>query len=86
MERTQIYLTKKEREALQSIAQHTGESQSALIREAIDRYITRYRSADRLAALRQAKGMWKDRTDLPDIETLRDEFDRGAMPHQSEQS
>lgn len=78
MERTQIYLTKKEREALQSLAEQTGESQSALIRQAIDRYLIRFRSADRDAVLRQAKGMWRDRTDLPDIRTLREEFDRTA--------
>jgi len=76
MERTQIYLTKKEREALQAIAQRTGESQSALIRQAIDRYITRFQSEDRDAVLRQAQGMWRDRTDIPDIQTLREEFDR----------
>lgn len=84
MERTQIYLTKKERDALQSIAQRTGVSQSAVIREAIDRYIARFRAEDRNAVLRQAGGMWKDRTDLPDITALRDEFDRVSMPNQDE--
>jgi hypothetical protein len=31
---------------------------------------------DRLARIRQARGIWKDRTDLPDLRKLRGEFDR----------
>jgi len=76
MERTQIYLTKKEREALKTIAQQTGVSQSALIREAIDRYITRFQTTDRRAVLRTARGIWQDHTNIPDITSLRDELDR----------
>lgn len=76
MVRTQIYLTESEQEALRSLARDTGRSQSELIREAIDAMLERQELVDRRAAMRQARGMWRDRDDLPDLRELRDEFDR----------
>ncbi len=78
MVRTQIYLTEKEREALRDLARQTGKKQSELIRRAIDDYISRFQPRDRRAMLEQARGMWKDRDDLPDFQALRREFDRFA--------
>ncbi len=76
MVRTQIYLTEAEQEALRSLARDTGRSQSELIREAIDEMLERQKPVDRRAMMQQARAMWSDRDDLPDLRELRDEFDR----------
>jgi predicted transcriptional regulator len=78
MVRTQIYLTEKERDALRDLARQTGKKQSELIRRAIDDFLDRFQPQDRRAMLEQARGMWKDRDDLPDFRALRREFDRFA--------
>lgn len=76
MERTQIYLTEKERKALKALAARLGQSQSALIREAVDRFIDRYQEGNRLDLLRRGRGIWQDRSDLPDFDEVRRELDR----------
>ena len=76
MVRTQIYLTEAERERLATLSDKTGKSQSELIREAIDRFLGSRSHGDRVALLRRARGMWKDREDLPDFTALRRELDR----------
>ena len=76
MQRTQIYLTKKERKALKALADRLGRSQSELIRMAVDRYIEFYQQGSRLELLRQARGVWAERKDLPDFRTIRRELDR----------
>jgi len=78
MRRTQIYLTEKERRALKSLASRLGQSQSEIIRTAVDRYIERYHEGNRLDLLRQARGLWADRDDLPDFSEVRREMDRSA--------
>jgi hypothetical protein len=76
MKQTQIYLTNEERKALRLIAERLDQSQSEIIRGAVDRYVARFQSENRLDLLRRARGMWKDRTDLPDFQILRGELDR----------
>jgi Arc/MetJ-type ribon-helix-helix transcriptional regulator len=76
MVRTQIYLTETEKSHLSRLSKQTGRSQSDIIRQAIDLFAKRYAPQDRRERLRKARGMWRDRSDLPDLRTLREEFDR----------
>lgn len=75
MVRTQIYLTERQRDELAALAEAEGKKQSELIREAIDRLIDQASCSRRETVLREAAGIWKDRTDLPDFEALRAEWD-----------
>ncbi len=76
MIRTQIYLTEEERAELVEFARKSGRKQSELIREAIDLFLERKKSAHRQAVLDRMAGMWRNRKDLPDFKKLRSEWDR----------
>jgi len=76
MIRTQIYLTDRQRAELEAISKTLGKKQSELIREAVDRFIDQTGHNRREIALKEAAGIWKDRTDLPDINAIRTEWDR----------
>jgi len=76
MIRTQIYLTERQRNELAAIAKTAGKKQSELIREAVNRLIDQLGRSRRDAVLREAAGIWKDRTDLPDFKATRAEWDR----------
>ena len=79
MERTQIYLTRRQRGARNALAQRSGRTQSEIIREAIDDYIARPVSQDRRQLMHRAAGMWADRQDFSEVfTTLRREGDRQA--------
>lgn len=75
MKRTQIYLTARESEALRTLSGRKGRTQSDLIRQAIDEFLTRTTPVDRLTRLRRARGMWRGRDDLSAAD-LRADFDR----------
>ena len=75
MVRTQIYLTEAEQRGIRELAQTTKQSQSVLIRQAIDQYLSRKKPEGKLAKIRRAKGIWKNRTDL-DLKEIRADFDR----------
>ena len=79
MLRTQIYLSEAERQGLQVLVLRCGRSQSALIREAIDAFLQQHQPQGRLARLRQGRGLWAARTDLPDWSVLRGELDRSMV-------
>ncbi|MBD0319266.1 MAG: ribbon-helix-helix protein, CopG family [Gemmatimonadetes bacterium] len=81
MARAQVYLTAEEREALQALSALEGRSQSELIREALRPLLKRATLAtlspeERRAGFEKARGMWKDRDDLPDLDELRGRTNR----------
>jgi hypothetical protein len=76
MVRTQIYLTKRQRDELAAIAKTAGKKQSELIREAVDRFIDQSGRSRREAVLNAAAGVWRNRHDLPDFNATRAEWDR----------
>lgn len=76
MDRTQIYLTEEQKAAIAALSEKTGESQSALIRSAIDHYIAENREEKMEAKnefLETYAGMWADEADFNDdyFESLR---------------
>ena len=76
MVRTQVYLTRKERDGLSALSRASGKKQSELIREAVDHLLSQSAPQERLKAVKAAAGMWKDRDDLPDFAAIRAEWDR----------
>ncbi|MEA2083133.1 MAG: CopG family transcriptional regulator [Thermodesulfobacteriota bacterium] len=76
MIRTQIYLTDRQRSELATISKTSGKKQSELIREAVDYLIDKASSSRREIVLKDAAGIWKNRTDLPDFKAVRAEWDR----------
>jgi hypothetical protein len=76
MTTAQIALTDTEDRSLTEIAAQTGKTRDELLREAVSQYLGRFRLPDRLKLLRQGRGLWKDRDDLPSLEALRGEMDR----------
>jgi hypothetical protein len=76
MMRAELNLTDQERTALQEISRRTGKSEHQLIHEAVDQLIARFQINDRPALMQKARGIWKDRQDLPTLDELRSEWDR----------
>lgn len=74
MERTQIYLTRRESSALARLSKETGRTRSQLIREAITaQYLGRADGDELTAALDATAGLWADRTESGEafVERLR---------------
>ena len=72
----QVSLTEEQSEALQSLSEQTGKTPEELINEAVSMFLQQNENERRLALLHRARGMWKDRTDLPDLRELREEWNR----------
>jgi len=71
-----ITLTEQELAILSQIAQQTGKTEEELLRNALTHYLSHLHPACRRQVLHEARGMWHDRNDLPNLTTLREEFDR----------
>ena len=76
MDSTAITLTEQEQVSLHAIAQQTGKTPDELLHEAVAQFLTHFQQTRRRSLLQQARGMWRDRTDLPSLATLRRELDR----------
>lgn len=73
---TQINLTEQNQQALIEISRFTGKSQQELINSAIEELIKSYLDKKRLDLMQQARGIWQEREDIPNLEQLRSEFNR----------
>ena len=77
----QINLTSPQIDALHKLSEQTGKTEDELLQEAVAKFVSEVSEAEgerqeRLNRLRRAKGIWKDRDDLPNFEKLRAEWDR----------
>lgn len=82
MERTQIYLTRRESSTLAKLAKATGRTRSQLIREAITaQYLSHADEDDLAAALAATAGLWSDRTETGEAYVERVRTGRLARLH-----
>jgi hypothetical protein len=75
-----LRLTEQEQTALETMAQRMGKTPDELVHDAVKQLLVQFQAEDRLSLLQQARGMWKDRTDLPVLADLRSEWDRQTEP------
>ncbi len=76
MTTAQVTLSESQRTAIQALSQSHGKTQEEILHQAIEQFLTQHQGENRLAALRQARGIWKDKQDLPDFTGLRNEWNR----------
>lgn len=76
MATAQVTLTESENQAIQALSQSNGKTQDEILHEAIEQFLAQHRTESRLAALRQARGIWQEREDLPNFAELRNEWNR----------
>lgn len=76
MTKAQVTLSESESQAIQALSQSRGKTQEEILHEAIEQFLMQHQVENRLAALRQARGIWQERQDLPDFAELRNELNR----------
>ena len=76
MAETKITIPESIQEALAEIVLTTGKSEQQLIAEALSELIQNYQTKNRLALMRKSRGMWAEREDIPNLEELRQEWQR----------
>ena len=70
MIRTQIYLTEQEHTELRRLSRQFKQSQSELIRQAIDHFIEKSQQQNRTKILQAAAGLWSDLKSPQDTDCL----------------
>ncbi|MBO6585088.1 MAG: CopG family transcriptional regulator [Gracilimonas sp.] len=77
MIRTQIYLTKKEKEAIEQLSGERKTTQSNIIREAIDEYVAKKKmeSGKERESIMDFAGIWKHKKDIPRVDVLREDWE-----------
>jgi len=76
MTRREITLSDEEAIAIRKIADQTARKEEDVIHFAIGMLIGQDSAAPKLEKLRAAKGLWRERKDLPDLREIRAAFDR----------
>ena len=71
---TQITLSETESQILASLSESRGVTPEEILHQAIEQFLAQQQTKSRLAALRQARGIWRDREDAPDVAALRSEW------------
>ncbi len=71
-----IDLTESQYQTIQAVSDVNGLDQTELIHQAIIQWIEKQQVKNRRDRLRAARGLWKNRTDLPDFQKLRNEWNR----------
>ncbi len=71
-----VELTPMESKALAELSGRTGKSSSTLVHEAVVEFLKTARPTNDINLLQRARGMWRERNDLPDFARLRREWDR----------
>lgn len=75
MAEIEVNLTENEERALREMALRTGKTEDELIHDAVDKLIKQGLPSGN-SGMSQARGLWKDRDDLPDFGKIRREWDR----------
>ena len=70
---TQITLSETESQSIASLSESRGVTQEEILHQAIEQFLAQHQTQSRLAALQQARGIWRDRDDVPDVAALRSE-------------
>jgi predicted DNA-binding protein len=76
MTTAQITLSESQSQTLQALSQSKGKTQEEILHDAVEQFLTRHQVENRLMALRQARGIWQEREDLPNFAELRSEWNR----------
>jgi hypothetical protein len=71
-----ISLSDVECQLLHSMSQLTGRTENELLHEALDLLKVQVDLESRRSLLREARGIWRDRDDLPTLAQLRSEMNR----------